>query len=165
MFKLVWLQSYKVHVFPLNFNLSSRTDLLHIGKVFGLHLSCLLFLCIGFLEKWDQCVINAQKGEFCCSTPPTHLHHGPVPLPDTGRHERLKVRSVTVGLVLTLQPFSEQWKYYLGSFLDAARYLVSLLSITGHCNIVVHFGSKYRFTSCTFYPCVNILSFVLSLCK
>lgn len=54
--------------------------------------SKLLCLPVGFLEKWDQCVINVLRGEFYCSTLPTLLLHGRVPLLVTGPHERLKVQ-------------------------------------------------------------------------
>lgn len=53
-------------------------------------------LSVGFLEKWDQCVINALKGEFYCSMPPTPLRQDRVPLLDTGPHERLKVQYYTM---------------------------------------------------------------------
>lgn len=58
---------------------------------FGLYLSCLLCLSVGFLEKWDQCVINALRGGFCSSMPPIPPPPGPAPLLDTGPLERLKV--------------------------------------------------------------------------
>ncbi len=60
--------------------------------VFGLYLSWLLCLSVGFLEKWDQCVINAPRGEFYCSMPLILPPHVRVPLLDTGHHERLKVQ-------------------------------------------------------------------------
>lgn len=53
-------------------------------------------LSVGFLEKWDQCVISAQKGEFYFSMPPTPLPHDRVPLLDTGPRERLKVQYNTI---------------------------------------------------------------------
>lgn len=60
--------------------------------MFGLYLSCLMSLSVGFLEKWDQCVINALKGEFYCSMLPTPLLHDRALLLDTGPLGRLKVQ-------------------------------------------------------------------------
>ena len=60
--------------------------------VFGLYLSCLLCLSVGFLEKWDQCVINALRGGFCSSMPLIPPPRDPVTPLDTGPLERLKVR-------------------------------------------------------------------------
>lgn len=62
---------------------------------FGLYLSCLLCLSVGFLEKWDQCVINALRGGFCSSMPPTPPPPDPATPLDTGPLERLKVRYQT----------------------------------------------------------------------
>lgn len=60
-------------------------------NICGLCLSWLLFLLVGFLEKWDQCVINALRGEFFCSMPPTlHLRDHAILL-GTGPLGRLKV--------------------------------------------------------------------------
>lgn len=70
--------------------------ILHKLCVFGLYLSWLLCLSVGFLEKWDQCVINALRGESYCSTPPTPPPRDRVPLLDTGPHERLKVQCNTI---------------------------------------------------------------------
>lgn len=58
---------------------------------FGLYLSCLLCLSVGFLEKWDQCVINALRGGFCSSMPPILSPPDPATPLDTGPLERLKV--------------------------------------------------------------------------
>lgn len=64
--------------------------------MFGLYLSWLLCLSVGFLENWDQCVINALRGEFYCSMHPIPPPHDRVHLLDTGPHERLKVQYDTL---------------------------------------------------------------------
>lgn len=64
---------------------------LFVWYIFGLYLSCLVCLSVGFLEKWDQCVINALRAEFYFSMPPIPPPHDRVTLLDTGPQERLKV--------------------------------------------------------------------------
>lgn len=70
--------------------------LLYEWHLFGLYLSWFVCLSVGFLEKWDQCVINALRVEFYCSMPPTPPPPDRVPLRDTGPRERLKVQYDTI---------------------------------------------------------------------
>lgn len=55
-------------------------------------------LPVGFLEKWDQCVTNALKGESFYSMHQTRLLHDHVIHLVTGPLERLKVQYSTLYL-------------------------------------------------------------------
>lgn len=78
-----------------------QLDCVLVSVFYKLYLSWLLCLSVGFLEKWDQCVINAQRAGSCCSTHPTPRPHDPALPLDTGAPARPKVRQLYPGLFIT----------------------------------------------------------------
>lgn len=58
-------------------------------------LSCILSLSVGFLEKWDQYVINVPRVASSCSTPPIPRPRVPARRSATGVPEKPRVSLFT----------------------------------------------------------------------
>lgn len=58
-------------------------------------LSCILSLCVGLLEKWDQYVIDVPRVASSCSTPAIRRPLAPARHPATGVPEKPRVSRFT----------------------------------------------------------------------